>query len=172
MANRKDINPRIATGIILGSLLALAWFVMGCAPSVSQGKPTEPPISPIPRPATAISTITPDAQPQPQRLRITNQSAVTLVDLVVIFPNERIKFGDIPAGTTTAYKVFSHGVYRYAAYNVEVEGQKYEQPVIDWVGETPMQGADFTYILEADPAQWKTGGYVIRLVEVIEMNHK
>ncbi len=172
MANRDEIEHGIARGIILGSLVALALVVMGCTPLVSQGKPTEPPISPIPRPATVISAITPDAQPQLQRLRITNQSAVTLGDLVVIFPNERIDFGDIPAGATTGYKVFSYGVYRYAAYNIELDGQIYEQPVMDWIGETPMQGEDFTYILEADAAQWKTGGFVIRLVEVIEINHK
>jgi hypothetical protein len=172
MISRKNFNRGNAKAIILSTLLLLALFIMGCTASAIQGKPTEPPISPIPRPATAMSANTPDAQVQPQRLRLTNQSALPLYGLLVIFPNERVDFGDIPAGATTAYKVFSRGVYRYAAYNVEVDGQKYRQPVIDWIGETPIPGAAFTYILEADPTRWKTQGQVIRLVKVVKIRRR
>jgi hypothetical protein len=168
MINRKEITPRIASRIILGALLALALFITGCIASVNQGKPTETTNFPLSGSEATIRTKTPDAQPQSQRLRITNQSAVPLHNLVVIFPDERIEFGDVPAGATTEYQAFSHGIYRYAAYNAEVDGQKYEQPVIDWVGEAPMQGNAFTYILAADPSRWKTEGQVIRLVKVTE----
>ena len=164
MSNQKEVARRIANRIIPGVLLALALFIIGCSAPTSQG----PAISPLPRPATAVDTQTPEAQPQPQRLRIINQGTIPLYDMVVIFPDERIKFGDVPAGATTGYQTFSRGVYRYAAYNVEVEGQKYKQPVVDWIGEAPMQGEAFTYVVETDPRRWTTEGQVIRLVKVVE----
>jgi len=99
-------------------------------------------------------------------LRIINQSNILLHNLVVVFPDERIEFGDVPGGTTTEYRDVPQGVYRYAAYYVEVNGQSYEQPVVDWVGETPMQGENFTYIIDVDPARWQKEGQVIQLVKV------
>ena len=138
----------------------LVFLLPGCTVSPGPGGPTGS--------EAAIPTETVAIQTQPQRLRVTNQGVIPLYDLVVIFPNQRIEFGDVPAGATTGYQVASHGVYRYAAYKVELDGRKYTQPVIDWVGETPMQGEAFTYILEADPSRWETEGQVIRLVEVVE----
>ena len=65
--------------------------------------------------------------------------------LVVLFPNERVEFGDVAAGTTTQYLISSVGVYGYAAYEFLVGGVVKHQPVIDWVGEKPMDGEAFTY---------------------------
>lgn len=101
-----------------------------------------------------------------QKLRIINQSDLLLHNLVIVFPDERIEFGDVAGGTTTDYRYVPQGVYSYAAYNVEVNGQSYEQPVIDWVGETPLQGENFTYIIDVDPARWLTEGQVIQLIKV------
>ncbi len=112
-------------------------------------------------PAGGLSTTSPM-----QKLRIINQSKLPLHNLVVRFPDERIEFGDVPGGTTTEYREVPQGVYRYAAYDVEVNGQSYEQPVVDWVGETPLQGENFTYIIDVDPARWQTEGQVIQLVKV------
>lgn len=135
--------------------------------------------SPVPEASTQTvphSTPTPEITLQetpgglfgiPQRLRITNQSTFPLHGLVVRFPDERIEFGEVPAGATTGYQEVALGVYRYAAYDVEVKGQKYQQPVVDWVGETPMPGATFTYILGVDPAKWEMEGQVIQLIEVL-----
>jgi hypothetical protein len=44
-------------------------------------------------------------------------------------------------------------VYRYAAYRFQVDGQEVTQPVIDWVGEEPVPGQAFTYVLDYDPAR-------------------
>ncbi|PKO11610.1 MAG: hypothetical protein CVU39_28425 [Chloroflexi bacterium HGW-Chloroflexi-10] len=112
-------------------------------------------------PAGGLATTSPM-----QKLRIINQSDIALHNMVVRFPDERIEFGDIPGGTTTDYRDVPQGVYRYAAYDVEVNGQSYQQPVVDWVGETPMPGENFTYIIEVDPARWQTEGQVIQLVQV------
>ncbi len=107
-------------------------------------------------------------QAQQQQLRIINQSDIPLQNLIVIFPEERIEFGDVPARETTGYRPAPRGVYPYAAYHVELNGQAYAQPVIDWVGESPMPGDAFTYILDADPSRWEAEGWVIRLVEVVD----
>ena len=54
---------------------------------------------------------------------------------------------------TTEYRVFPKGVYGYAAYRYDVNGETVTQPVIDWVGEEPMQGSAFTYTINYDPAR-------------------
>jgi hypothetical protein len=82
-------------------------------------------------------------------LRITNVGSRSIEGLVVIFPDERVTFGDVPAGATTAYQAFSNGVFPYAAYQLRVDGKMITQPVIDWVGALPMTGAAFTYSIEA-----------------------
>ncbi len=65
---------------------------------------------------------------------------------------------------TTEYRTVPSGVYGYAAYRFDANGVTVTQPVIDWVGEQPMEGQAFTYIIELDPSlpslQW------IQLVEV------
>jgi hypothetical protein len=45
------------------------------------------------------------------------------------------------------------GVYGYAAYRHDLNGETVTQPVIDWVGESPMEGTAFTYTLSLDPSQ-------------------
>ncbi len=159
---------RVFIPLILFTVLNGCTAVPMVSPDVTPGQITSPDAATIP-PSESEATIpakTPDAQSQLQRLRITNQSTFTLHNLVVRFPDERIEFGDVPGGTTTEYREISQGVYRYAAYDVEVNGQKYQQSVVDWIGETPMQGESFTYIIEVDPTRWQTEGQVIRLVQV------
>ena len=160
--------PRVFISLVLFTMLTGCTAGPVVSPSVTPGQSTSPDAAtfPLSESEATIPAKTPDAQSQFQRLRITNQSALTLHDLVVRFPDERIEFGDVPGGTTTEYRDVPQGVYRYAAYDVEVNGQKYQQPVVDWMGETPMQGEVFTYLIEADPSQWQTQGQVIQLVQV------
>ncbi len=159
---------RVFISLVLFTMLTGCTAVPVVSPSVTPGQSTSPDAAtfPLSESEATIPAKTPDVQSQLQRLRITNQSALTLHDLVVRFPDERIEFGDVPGGTTTEYRDVSQGVYRYAAYDVEVNGQKYQQPVVDWIGETPMQGEAFTYLIEADPSQWQTQGQVIQLVQM------
>jgi hypothetical protein len=98
-------------------------------------------------------------------LRITNNGSVPIKNLVVLFPHDRIEFGDVPAGTTTGYKETSNGVFRYAAYQFEVDGQVVTEPAIDWIGESPMSGVLFTYTIDFDSNRTDTGGR-IRLIDV------
>ena len=98
-------------------------------------------------------------------LRIINNGSVPIKNLVVLFPQDRIEFGDVPAGTTTEYKEASNGVFRYAAYQFEVDGQTVTEPAIDWIGENPMSGILFTYTIDYDPNRTNTPGR-IQLIEV------
>lgn len=102
--------------------------------------------------------------PQPSRLRIVNTSAFAIENLTVIFPQEQIAFGNIPAGATTEYRPAPAGVYRYAAYRFLINGALVTQPVTDWLGEKPLEGQVFTYILEFDPTLLVP--QMIRLVQV------
>ncbi len=124
----------------LGLLLGVALFLVGCAAT-----PTATP--------TAAPAATPTAAPV-QRLRITNQGAVAITALTVLFPDVRLDFGDVAPGATTAYQDVPSGVFAYAAYDFEIDGQVKRQPVIDWMGETPLAGIDFTYQLYFDPSRW------------------
>ena len=60
-------------------------------------------------------------------------------------------YGDVPAGATTDYVEMPGGVYGYAAYDFELDGAMTQQAVIDWVGEKPLSGSDFTYTLLFNP---------------------
>jgi len=102
---------------------------------------------------------------QVSHLRVTNDGSITINNLVVRFPQDRIEFGSVPAGTTTEYKGVPNGVFAYAAYEFDVEGEIFTQPVTDWVGESPMSGILFTYTIDFDPNRTNTGDR-IRLIEV------
>lgn len=100
---------------------------------------------------------------EPQ-LRVSNDSSTSIENLSVIFPEDQIYFGDIAPGATTDYIVVPNGVYRYAAYEFDLNGQRITQPVIDWVGETPLEGNLFTFTINIDPNRndWQ----IIQLIEV------
>jgi hypothetical protein len=104
--------------------------------------------------------------PQAPRLRITNQGSTAIKSLTILFPEDQIEFGDIPVGATTDYKEVPNGVYSYAAYRLWVHGQIVTIPTIDWVGEEPMEGSDFTYVLAVDPDRSLLA--IVRLVNVIK----
>lgn len=100
-----------------------------------------------------------------------NSGSQDIVGLKVLFPGAsadkeatRIDFGDVPAGKMTDYRSVPGGVYRYAAYEYSVDGHLVQQPVVDWVGEKPMDGARFTYRIVLDLN--KLPGGQMQLIEV------
>jgi hypothetical protein len=108
--------------------------------------------------ACAAPTDTPTAIPVPQRLRIVNSGSQDITGLRVLFPGPiadaeaaRVEFGDVAAGATTEYRTVPGGVYRYAAYEYTIDSRPVNQAVVDWVGESPLKGAKFTYRIELDP---------------------
>lgn len=113
----------------------------------------------------------PTTSPDLQQLRIINSGAEDIEGLVILFPGNtadsqaiEIEFGNVPAGATTEYKSVPSGVYRYSAYKYFWNERLVTQPVIDWVGESPMIGEKFTYRILLDPEQAE--GNQIQLVDV------
>jgi hypothetical protein len=98
------------------------------------------------------------------RLRIVNTGPAGAVALTVLFPDDQIVFGNVSAGATTSYRPVPNGVCRYAAYRLEVDGVIVTQPVIDWVGETPMEGRAFTYTIDVDTRRSRS--QIVRLMNV------
>jgi len=98
------------------------------------------------------------------RLRLINAGSSSVRDLVILFPKDRIDFGDLPSGATSAYQSIPNGVFRYAAFRGGVDGVAINQPVIDWVGEEPLEGDAFTYTI--DVVRSPTGNLAIRLIGV------
>ena len=103
-------------------------------------------------------------KPVTPRLRLINDGAYLINDLKIVFPKDELEFGGIKAGAITEYKEVPNGVYRYAAYKYQLNGKEITQPVIDWVGETPLEGISFTYTIAFDPN--RPQGQAIQLLEV------
>ncbi|MGA9533149.1 MAG: hypothetical protein WBR18_10580 [Anaerolineales bacterium] len=144
----------------LALLVILASFSVASCSTVA--RPTPPPD------ATTIETMAAESSPvptqQPTRLRITNSGKMSVVDLTVYFPEDEIRLGNIAAGTTTGYQTVPNGVYGYAAYRFDLDGEPVLQPVIDWVGELPLEGDSFTYVIDFNSNRRQ--GEMIRLIEV------
>jgi hypothetical protein len=117
-------------------LIALGMTVAGCAPPRAQAP----------------------------RLRIKNQGQVTVKNLSVLFPEEEVGFGDVPAGVTTQYKEVPRGVYHYSAFRLELNGKMITQVVEDWVGEEPMGEGAYTYAIDVDPSRGER--QIVRLINV------
>jgi hypothetical protein len=83
-----------------------------------------------------------------QQLRVTNAGTQPLSALRVFSPDTMISFGDIPGGATSGYLDVPGGVYSYAAFFFNYNGSEVRQRVDDFVGEVPMKGRRFTYVLE------------------------
>jgi hypothetical protein len=86
--------------------------------------------------------------PETQQLRVTNTGSQQINALRVSFPDTLIGYGDIPAGATSGYVDVPGGVYGYSAFRFNYNGAEVRQLVEDFVGEVPMKGRRFTYVLE------------------------
>lgn len=93
------------------------------------------------------SDSTPSGPSSGQQLRIVNAGPLSLHQLSALFPAEQVLFGDVHPGATSPYRAVPSGVYRYSAWRFERDGALVVQPVIDWVGEAPMEGEAFTYTI-------------------------
>ena len=80
-----------------------------------------------------------------------NDSSEGLLDLYLLFPEEEVAVGDVAAGATSGYVEVPHGVYGYSAFRFLRGGEPVVQPVIDFVGESPLPIDDYTYVLGVDP---------------------
>lgn len=85
------------------------------------------------------------------RLRVRNVGSFPIRELIVMFPTDQLRFGDVEGGATTRYLDVPKGVYRYAALRHSWQGRPVTEPVDDWLGETPFPVGSFTYQLRAEP---------------------
>lgn len=118
---------------VLGVLLVAGLSIAACSAS----------------PPTTASPLADQEVRSGASLRVTNAGSHRIEGLIVVFPDERVAFGDLAVGGTTTYRGVRKGVFRYAAYEYRVGASTVSQPVTDWVGEVPMPGQAFTYALEA-----------------------
>ena len=98
------------------------------------------------------------------RLRLVNVGPRGIGNIVVLFRDERVQFGDLPVHGSTSYRSTSNGVFRYAAYEFRAENQLHHQPVIDWVGEAPLEGEAFMYSVEL--IEHESGRPFLKLTDV------
>jgi hypothetical protein len=84
------------------------------------------------------------------RIRVVNDSTEELRDLHLLFPREDVAVGDVAAGAASGYVEVPQGVYNYSAFRFLRGGESVVQPVIDFVGETPLPIDDYTYLLSVD----------------------
>jgi hypothetical protein len=102
--------------------------------------------------ASAALALVPAGCGAAARLRVKNVGG-PVSGLVVLFPDDEVEFGDVAAGATTEYRSAPSGVYRLAAYRVEVAGRPRTQPVKCWVGETPLADGAYTYVIDFDASR-------------------
>ena len=123
----------------------------------------------------ACTEISPESQVSTnlQKLRISNIGDKNIEDLIVVFPGvttavTQINFGSINSGQTTEFQMIPGGVYRYAGYEYTIGDETVYQAVIDWVGEKPLPGTQFTYQIALD--ETKVNGDQVQLVNVLTDN--
>lgn len=145
------------------ALICLLIALAACGPAPAE--PTAVPATPQPAPTQ------PAASGAGQELRVENVGSHDIKGFSVLFPGHSlisaitpISFGDVAAGAVSAYKPAPGGVYRYGSYIYVLDGKTITQPVIDLVGESPLEGHRFTYQLRLDPT--KASGSQIELVHV------
>ena len=106
----------------------------------------------------ALFACTPPSAPQSvsepsvaiSRVRVVNDSATDLSGLRLLFPKDDVEIGEVAAGAASGYVTVPRGVYGYSAFSVLRDGEQVIQPVIDFVGESPLPIDDYTYVLGVD----------------------
>ena len=85
----------------------------------------------------------------------------------MLFPNEELRFGDIPAGSTTAYAKAKRGAGPTAAFRFAANGtQVHLQRVIDFVEWKPLPGMVYTYRVRLEfPKRYSS---FLRVIEVVQ----
>jgi hypothetical protein len=83
-------------------------------------------------------------------IRVANRSDVELRDVVVRFPSQTERYGDIPPGKTTEYRKVSKA-YSYARIRAVIDGKEVVLQPTDYVGERLLSGGNYTYSLRHDP---------------------
>jgi hypothetical protein len=79
-------------------------------------------------------------------IRIANLSSFAFERVDVVFPEDEVSYGAIPAHGTSSYRGVSEA-YRYAYIEVQISGEELVLQPIDYVGENTLRPGKYTYLL-------------------------
>lgn len=82
-------------------------------------------------------------------LRVTNVSETDFESVFVSFPQGDADFGEVAAGEITSYHELP-GAYHYGYVEVVAEGDTLRMMPIDYVGEKPLEGGRYTFVLDIE----------------------
>ncbi len=97
-------------------------------------------------------------------IRLSNVSAFDFESIIVDTSTGNTSFGDLSAGTINEYKEFDLA-YRYAFVQVMIDGEAYTLQPIDYVGETPLSGGNYTYQINVDSSESQYTRLILTLFE-------
>jgi hypothetical protein len=80
------------------------------------------------------------------RIRIANLSSFPFERVDVVFPEDAVSYGAIPAHGLSDYRDVS-AAYRYAYIEVQIAGEELRLQPIDYVGENQLGAGKYTYAL-------------------------
>lgn len=82
-------------------------------------------------------------------VRVENQSSLTFTDVEYYAGNNLATHPSLEPGRSTPY-VTAEIAYGYTTVQVVVEGDTLRMQVIDYFGESPLDGGRYTYVLSVD----------------------
>jgi len=97
-------------------------------------------------------------------IRLSNISDFNFQNIIVNTSTGNVSFENIDSGQITDYKTFETA-YRYAFVELEIDGETYTIQPIDYVGETPLENANYTYQINANDSQEQYGRLALSIIK-------
>ena len=97
-------------------------------------------------------------------IRVENASEFRYDNVVVETQGGENNYGTINVGEKSDYKVFELA-YRYAFVQLQIDSDTFTLQPIDYVGETPLEEGNYTYVVDASQSESQFGRLSISLVE-------
>ena len=79
-------------------------------------------------------------------IRVVNESSLAFSDVDVVFPQDSVDYGGVPAHGASDYRRVTQA-YSSALIIVRVGGEELRLQPIDYVGESPLAAGRYTYAL-------------------------
>ena len=83
-------------------------------------------------------------------IRVANRGDIELQNVLVKFPSQTEKYGNISPGQDTTYRKVAKA-YGYAYIQAVLGGQEALLQPEDYVGENLLSGGNYTYVLKNNP---------------------
>jgi hypothetical protein len=79
-------------------------------------------------------------------IRVANESSFAFSDVDVVFPQDSVDYGTVPAHGASEYRRVTQA-YSYALIIVQVGGEELRLQPVDYVGEAALAAGRYTYAL-------------------------